>query len=288
MDPQSSTLELPSELERHIFELCACSRPVTIPKLMLVAWRVKEWVEPLLYRTIIISPSEHPIEGYPIFTKRILAAVLHSKPATFFRDSVRYLLLHAVSDDFVQFTLSRCTGVQNLWAPNASVALIDASAARRLPLRHLYTNFTPLFHDDVPLAGQTQFAQLTHLELIGAPPEDTDVASTLSHLPRLTHLSFNEEEFIPSCLALLQKCRCLLALISLDGKSLRSTFHEYEVDLAKDPRFVVMYSSWFKDWQKGVHAGMDYWTRAEEFIEKRRSRMIDVTDYEVPDDDPRN
>ncbi|KAJ7126167.1 hypothetical protein C8R44DRAFT_121208 [Mycena epipterygia] len=34
---------LPPELERQIYEICALSRPVLIPKLMLVAWRAKEW-----------------------------------------------------------------------------------------------------------------------------------------------------------------------------------------------------------------------------------------------------
>jgi hypothetical protein len=34
---------LPPELERGIFEICAISRPVSIPNLMLVAQRVKEW-----------------------------------------------------------------------------------------------------------------------------------------------------------------------------------------------------------------------------------------------------
>jgi hypothetical protein len=43
MSLKSLTPILPTELERQIFELCALSRPVRIPKLMLVAWRVKEW-----------------------------------------------------------------------------------------------------------------------------------------------------------------------------------------------------------------------------------------------------
>jgi hypothetical protein len=34
---------LPPELEREIFEICAISRPASIPNLMLVAQRVKEW-----------------------------------------------------------------------------------------------------------------------------------------------------------------------------------------------------------------------------------------------------
>jgi len=285
MDPESLTPYLPPELERQIFELCAFSRPVTIPELMLVAWRVKEWVEPLLYRTIIISPSNstrHPIEGYPIFTTQTLLALLLSKPASFFHDSVRHLLLHAVEDDFVKFILSVCTGVENLWAPNASVALVDLSLTP-FPLSQLYTNFVPLFNE-VPHTSLI-FARLTHLELIGPPPDEgVDVSSKLSLLPRLTHLSFNEEEFVPTCLDLLQDCRCLSALVFLDGKSLKHSFHEYEVVLSQDPRFVVLYSLWFKDWRNGVYTGMDYWSRAESFIAKRRSGEIDVREYEVPDE----
>jgi hypothetical protein len=40
MDTYSS---LPLELERVIFEVSALSRPIDIPNLMLIAWRVKEW-----------------------------------------------------------------------------------------------------------------------------------------------------------------------------------------------------------------------------------------------------
>jgi hypothetical protein len=40
MDTYSS---LPPELERVVFEISALSRPIDIPNLMLIAWRVKEW-----------------------------------------------------------------------------------------------------------------------------------------------------------------------------------------------------------------------------------------------------
>ncbi|KAJ7137604.1 hypothetical protein C8R43DRAFT_609431 [Mycena crocata] len=43
MERLSLETTLPLDLERHIFELCAHWRPVSIPKLMLVAWRVKVW-----------------------------------------------------------------------------------------------------------------------------------------------------------------------------------------------------------------------------------------------------
>jgi hypothetical protein len=74
----------------------------------------------------------------------------------------------------------------------------------------------------------------------------------------------------------LQNCQSLSVLVSLDIDELDDTFYEYFVHtLSKDLRFVVMDCSWFQDWQNGVHAGRDYWSRAESFISKRRSGEID-------------
>jgi hypothetical protein len=44
MDRTSSgPFDFPLELEQRIFELAALSRPVCIPNLIRVAWRVKNW-----------------------------------------------------------------------------------------------------------------------------------------------------------------------------------------------------------------------------------------------------
>ncbi|KAJ7087461.1 hypothetical protein C8R44DRAFT_820131 [Mycena epipterygia] len=277
---------LPPELERLIFEICASSRPVLIPKLMLVSWRVKDWVERLLYRTIAISRTP-PIQGYPIFTTDIVLSAIRStsKPADFFRDSVRNLLLHAVPEDTMKEILSKCTRVENLWASGVGRAarLLDLSSTVSLPLKQLYMNFSPLL--PAIQARHPLFAQITHVELMSLPiPDDITMwCSTLSLLPRLTHLSFNDEDFIPMCLPFLQNCKLLAVLVSLDGKP---PAPEYEDALARDPRFVVMCSSWFfKDWQMGVHVGRDYWSRAEDFIAKRRSGEIDARQYEMVEDE---
>ncbi|KAJ7443899.1 hypothetical protein B0H11DRAFT_452304 [Mycena galericulata] len=84
------SLQVPPELERQIFEISALSRPRAIPRLMLAAWRVKEWVEPLLYRTIVLKYGPRA-DHYPAFTVDILLTSIRSKPA-FFRDAVRNLL----------------------------------------------------------------------------------------------------------------------------------------------------------------------------------------------------
>ncbi|KAJ7461189.1 hypothetical protein FB451DRAFT_1405047 [Mycena latifolia] len=92
---ESSLPALPLDLERHIFEITALSRPVLIPRLMLVAWRVKEWAEPLLYRTITTSDASRIVhdENYPLLTSAAMLLALEKKPATFFRDAVRNLYL---------------------------------------------------------------------------------------------------------------------------------------------------------------------------------------------------
>ncbi|KAJ7879703.1 hypothetical protein B0H13DRAFT_1571256, partial [Mycena leptocephala] len=63
---------LPPELERIIFELAAFVNPASMPSLLLVAPRVKIWIEPLLYETLIITPnnaSHHTPRG--LFVHRV-------------------------------------------------------------------------------------------------------------------------------------------------------------------------------------------------------------------------
>ncbi|KAJ6557547.1 hypothetical protein B0H19DRAFT_1261159 [Mycena capillaripes] len=59
----------------------------------------------------------------------------------------------------------------------------------------------------------------------------------------------------------------------------------YLPDLARDPRFVMMSNLLhLKDRHMGVHAGLDYWNRAEDFIAKRRSGEIGALKYTIPGD----
>ncbi|KAJ7054218.1 hypothetical protein C8F01DRAFT_1164415 [Mycena amicta] len=262
---------LPPELEREIFELCANDCPVLIPKLILVAWRVKQWIEPILYRTIILSPAK-PLDGHPIFTTNALLAGLKSRPA-FFRDSVRHLMLHSVSESIIPTILAVCTRLENLWAPMASHALLDLASTWntdiRSSIKHLYTSFMPLLRT-LP-STHPFFRHLTHLEIIGIPPRSERVlwVGALSHLPRLTHLSFNEDALIPICSELLELCELLQVLVSLVGDCTQQPEHYEGV---QDPRFVALFSPWFEDWQLGIRTGEDYWSRAEAIVAERQAQ----------------
>ncbi|KAJ7177044.1 hypothetical protein C8R46DRAFT_1213605 [Mycena filopes] len=285
MNPESVTPILPQELERQIFEICASSQPFVIPRLMLVAWRVAEWLEPLLYRTISVCQTPPERYHYPYLTPETVANLLLRKPADFFRDSVRNLLLDAIRPDVMESILAVCTRLENIWAPGASLQVVRSTSI--FPLKHLYTNSWALFSPTVsPL--DPLFAQLTHLEMTEYNIfKAVEIASRLVFLPKLSHLAFNVEALIPSCPRLLEECPSLIVLASLDNNRLYPgrgpVFREYEERLSKDVRFVLLRAR-IEDWQSGVHSGVDYWSRAEDFIAKRRSGAVLATQYELIED----
>ncbi|KAJ7137585.1 hypothetical protein C8R43DRAFT_1238862 [Mycena crocata] len=245
MERLSLETTLPLDLERHIFELCAHWRPVSIPTLMLVAWRVKVWVEPILYRTLLVT-NDDPIAGYPRFTAERVRSVLESRAPTFLRSCVRNVYLDDVGDATMELVLSQCTGVENLW------------------IRHDLDNLIPLF------------ARLSLKHLWG-----------LADLPRLTHLSFNDDDFIDICSPLLQSCKFLVVLICLEMSTVDTEADDRAVEegLQQDLRFVIMGCRLFrKDWKMGAHAGVDYWTRAEDFVAKRRSGEMDAFQFRISKD----
>ncbi|KAJ7137581.1 hypothetical protein C8R43DRAFT_1132176 [Mycena crocata] len=262
MERPSLETTLPLDLERHIFELYAHWRPVSIPTLMLVAWRVKVWVEPILYRTLLVT-NDDPIAGYPRFTAERVRSVLESKAPTFLRSCVRNVYLDDVGDTTLELVLSQCTGIENLWIRHDLDNLIPLFA--RLSLKHLYADIRPLLPALSP--SHPFFSQITHLELIGGSvdpsPKEMGIWSGLAHLPRLTHLSFNDDDFIDICSPLLQSCKFLVVLICLEMAS---------VDTEADDRAM------------GTHAGVDYWTRAEDFVAKRRSGEMDALKFRISED----
>ncbi|KAJ7690279.1 hypothetical protein B0H17DRAFT_1065362 [Mycena rosella] len=276
-----STPALPPELERQIFEICALFRPVSIPKLMLVAWRVKQWIEPILYRTVVIGALESATRDseFPVFTFDILLSAIQKNTEIFFRSTLRNLYLDDPSVDNLPAILSACTDVENLWMAGArelSEAILSLFAS--LKVRHLYADAQPFCHAYPP--PHPFFSQITHLELFNVV-DDTTI-QTLPLIPHLTHLSFNHPSFIPHCLQILKTCPSLTVLVSITPRSLRGWYAAHEAALSRDVRFVGMYCYHFtQDWLLGIKTGLDYWSRAEAFIAQRRSGEIDPLRFEI-------
>ncbi|KAJ7136390.1 hypothetical protein C8R43DRAFT_1203406 [Mycena crocata] len=275
----------PAELEREIFELAAQRRPCSIPALMLVAWRVNAWVEPLLYRTIALrkdpNNSRGKVGGIPIHRREAIMDLIQTRPA-FLARSVRNLLLAYFPGFDDGPIISACPHVENVWTGSDNLhALLPI--LERLPLKHLYCSISKLFGSQRNIQfTHPIFAQITHLELFDtfhSHIEDflPEVWCNLALIPNLTHLAFDNVIFLPICLTVLQACSSLRVLLTLLEGTLRDQ-KELISALAKDPRFVKTDCSFYmKDWQMGRHVGVDYWSRAEEFVAKRKSGKIPQT-----------
>ncbi|KAF5346299.1 hypothetical protein D9758_011511 [Tetrapyrgos nigripes] len=124
---QNWTPELPSELERDIFELTAMTQRGSAVKLALVAQRTRIWMERLLYQTIILDSAEQ--------VSRFLYTVDVRQPA-FFADYVKKLYLTTWAElDTVLKILEVCTGITHLtsWAGPETPACKELLSTNLLP-----------------------------------------------------------------------------------------------------------------------------------------------------------
>ncbi|KAJ7124022.1 hypothetical protein C8R43DRAFT_1031571 [Mycena crocata] len=210
----SSTL--PLDLERHIFRLLAVARPVEIPRLMRVAWRVKHRVEPLLYRTLIINRK--PIDDFPSCDFDTLRRIIRTKSATFLHESVRNLMLHKPTVKDVADILPLLSGVENLRITSWNTVFADNSSTPPgfdvLPLRHLYCSAWRIFDfHTIRRLYHLCFAKITHLALFDDTlnPVEFTLCADFADLPHLTHLAFhiNVAPMFSICLQLLKMCKRL-------------------------------------------------------------------------------
>ncbi|KAF7378178.1 hypothetical protein MSAN_00242300 [Mycena sanguinolenta] len=106
----SESPRLPMDLEREIFELAAFLHPQCTLSLVLVAQRVKIWIDPMRFRTLSIHDGWSGFSRLPLFTVTKLVkfypqALDHTRNVFF---NIHYPL--DVAADF----LSRCESVVNL------------------------------------------------------------------------------------------------------------------------------------------------------------------------------
>jgi hypothetical protein len=175
--------KLPPELECEIFEIAARScREDLEPgiNLQLVARRVHVWAERVFLEVVALPTDLH--------AERFLHFV-NSKPAGFFADIVRALLLpYAISAENASKVLSVCTGVRIF------VCWVDC----RPPELPLQISHLPLVRLDIeirhllslPLATSAWLSTLTHLDLTFWDWFDHSIGllELCRQLPQLTHI----------------------------------------------------------------------------------------------------
>ncbi|KAJ7784777.1 hypothetical protein B0H16DRAFT_309635 [Mycena metata] len=277
--------KLPRELERLIFEMAASSQG-NICNLILVASRVKEWVEPLLYRVI----ASENFAGRPIAPLNTLVHKIGSKPSVFWSTSVKSLVFFPdptarnLDNEALERILAACTGLVRLrTAPLHSrflPALGNFSA-----LRHLCTEITTLF-GGVSLVdfAHPAFRNITHLELLDDVPDETahQICNGLAHIPKLTHIAFNAEVLYRALFPLLHLFTHLRAIVLFGDDE------EYDlnlpVGLTMDEHFIsIEQEDWHRDWLCGADTGEDFWALADEFLAARRAGKVDRSCFHIYD-----
>jgi hypothetical protein len=148
-----------------------------------------------------------------------------------------------------------------------------------IPLTHLYTHLLdPILH--TLLASSSSVTHITHLGIkrwqFSRSPSAAEICAQLARMPRLTHLSSEEAGIIHICDYILATHTALCVVVYLEcGEQAMDAYVDHLHNLAHDARFVVMRNECaLEDWQMGTHVGIDYWTRAEEFVARQRSGEI--------------
>ncbi|KAJ7155231.1 hypothetical protein C8R46DRAFT_437858 [Mycena filopes] len=284
-------MALPSELERDIFEVAALSNVRSIPRMILVARRVKIWLEPLLYRNLSVLESQFnprsSVRISPEACRNLLDSVSQPSPMR----HVRHLALTKLDSEgnLTLRILSACPGVVRL-------ALFEISSPAFLPfimqmsLERLAADINGLFKGTAIDFRHSIFASLTHLDLFEFPTSG-DWGTGLCSLLRLTHLSFNctdpgqfSRSGAPAIAYILANCKRLEVLVLVFPiERARSDFGDCE-GFADDPRSVTLVDTdYLDDWEIGAGGGEDYWIRAERFVQMRRSgSRVEGTRYAIP------
>ncbi|KAJ6534267.1 hypothetical protein B0H19DRAFT_1185649 [Mycena capillaripes] len=296
LTPPLTDPRLPPELECRIFEMAASAYTGGIPNLMLVARRVKHWVEPLLYRVLFLPITEdwesHDWEmyGVPAIPVDTLMTALAHKPPWFFASAVRHILidydLAKLSVSTVKTILAACPQVANLF--DRSVFGADAEVLEGFQcLRRLAIDASGAGNILMDFRAPI-FRNVTHLELLDDwNLEDPDLGSRLCGklglIPHLTHVAFNaflNSTAFSTGIRADTRLNCIVffhsGLLFVDEHRL----------LSDDARFVCMQQTdWRLDWLRGTDGGDDYWALADAFIAVKRAGKIDRSIYSISDTD---
>ncbi|KAK7051746.1 hypothetical protein R3P38DRAFT_2857187 [Favolaschia claudopus] len=266
---------LPLELERIIFESCATSLPVFIPQLMLVAYRVKEWVEPILYCVICIG-LDSPVPSFPHLKPEAISFIMNKKSPDFLRNTVRHFMVENDLGATGKQLLELCPTVQSLSIPFEGEEWDPIIVI--LPLRRLDVDFRQFLRLPPTCAA---FSCLTHLFLNGSPPNEKAACMALMALPKLTHLSLNCTRLfvLTNSHRILHSLPSLCVLVIFGS----GVWHWRKVLQlpTRDLRFVMIIPApdFTQDWHSGAGGGTDYWSTAGNFVAKRRAGEIDPLTY---------
>ncbi|KAJ7269863.1 hypothetical protein C8J57DRAFT_322703 [Mycena rebaudengoi] len=248
------------ELEIHIFQLLAQSSTYNRAQLlclMLVARRVRVWVEPFMYKFILFS-------NITTWSRLQRCVKYKPGPSTFLANRVKSICLPLViiSERDVEEILSICTGVERVafWTNNREIHLNGATRLRypadpsylrnATPppsLRRLSIELSHFLH--IAARFPSLQAHLTHLELVYLDQHSSRYPGTidLTRFVSLTHVALQSDSdcflrvpFMWSTAtisSILRTCPSLQMLVLLDHV-VGDGVAEHAIRTVNDPRVV--------------------------------------------------
>ncbi|KAF7341679.1 hypothetical protein MSAN_02066200 [Mycena sanguinolenta] len=284
---------LPPELERVIFETAASEWPPMIPTTMLVAWRVKHWIEPLLYRLVHVSSALTQRRIFPVVPVDVLLKAIENQQSSLL-EAVEYLFLQDIPASHSSMILgtifSACPRITHLFSmvPLRSnlytLSSIDC-------LRHLaFDALAPLSAEHFDFTHPL-FRNVTHLQLLQRGYGGTSRYSSLSAIPNLTHIAFNSATLavrLRTLLETLPRLQCIVVLSAIQTWDRARDLHRLEPQAASDERFVhIEQNDFHADWYNSAMGGSNFWDLAEEFLAVRRAGKVPRSMYSISDTDMR-
>ncbi|KAF7345247.1 hypothetical protein MSAN_01901300 [Mycena sanguinolenta] len=295
----ASSPRLPPELECAVFQHIALLHPTSIPKLMLVATRVRDWVEPLLYRVVFLSfwdTNPKRRHGFPVLSPNMFLQKIAGKSPSFLQAAVKYLFVDSARPSVKIVTLNSvlaaCPGVTHLFihhqCPSPKI-LANLRFLCRLAIPIELMCDQNALQCTAPL-----FQNITHLRLRGHE-QNIDIRriwASLSDMPKLTHVGFDTPAIISLTPASMQENKRLQCIVHISWGD-ETVYDEDDADLfrplADDLRFVCieLWTDYHLLWLRGAELaeGDDYWALAEAFIAAKLAGRVDRSCYSISEGD---
>ncbi|KAJ7866955.1 hypothetical protein B0H14DRAFT_357282 [Mycena olivaceomarginata] len=266
-----------------MFETAAHFHPERIFNLLLVSRRVHEWIDGMQYDTVT---PEGDRWSCPVHALR-QAIQSNSKPATFFHRNVRHLFVFGEDPDDehdAEEALRFCSGIKNL-----VLSVRTSSGWRILPrIVAMKPQRLSLRWDSILISmhpHQPTFTCLTHLFIFDNFLAFSDVALArlpwhVAELPVLTHLAMVNTALFGGGDPVLEKailavCKALKVLIVSPEEPQFGMEYLPRID---DIRFVYINIQdavgFLDEWLAQTRGGIDFWARADAFVEKKRRGEI--------------
>lgn len=291
--PDMAFPPVPVDVIRAILEIASFSDLETTLNLTLVSASTRQWIIPLIYRTVVL-PSSRSVTRF--FSTITAVPIPTLKPAVPLHRRVKNLAILALGPiPPIESLISRCTSLESL-ACGFSFAIKSResfhkplTAIEKPPQQHLLGLSC---RDDFPIVRICPQTTHMHIQLPSKIP--ASLVKIAEYLPELTHLavSISTIAFASGSPALFRTLSAIMGTDQLkviliqgtgpDGTVVVDEVRRWNSGVGRDLRLVAVKApiSLVKQWEESVISPADgLWCNAEREIERNRELSAGQPQY---------